>query len=166
MWYYYCYWWVPAALSQVCYFTEHYIAYKGMTSHQKYLSINMRDRTHRIHGVCVCVLLLLFLSQNLNTWGMCLCMVISFTEPELEYMETWSMCLCIVASLCELELECMEYMFMCCYFIDWTRTRIHGICVCALFIFCVSWISNIFLHAWLIYCCLTLSEHFSSPLIK
>ena len=99
----------------------------------------------RIHRICAYILLFLLLNQN---------------------SYTWSMCLCIVDSLCELELEYMEYVFMCCYFFDWTRTRIHGVCVCALFIFCVSWISNIFLHAWLIYCCLTLSEHFSSPLIK
>ena len=65
LWYYYFYWWVPAALNQVCYFTEHYIAYKGMTSHQKYVSINMRDRT----------------------WSMCLSIVVSLCELEHEYME-------------------------------------------------------------------------------
>ena len=92
----------------------------------------------RIHGVCICVLLLLFLSQNLNTWGMCLCMVISFSEPELEYMQTWSTCLCIVVSLCELELEYMVYVFVHCCFFVWVRTRIHGVCVCALLFLCVS----------------------------
>jgi hypothetical protein len=63
----------------------------------------------RIHGVYVCTLLYLCVSSNANTW---------------------SMCLCIVVSLCELELEYMEYVFVHGCFFVLAITRIHSRLIC------------------------------------
>jgi ferredoxin-thioredoxin reductase catalytic subunit len=75
------------------------------TNKRKYyvfeLSLTQRSNYAQTDTPCSRVL------TRTNTWRMCLCMVISFTEPEHEYMETWRTCLCMVF-FTEPELEYME----------------------------------------------------------